>query len=259
MGLSLLLRPLGQEPGHLLLEGLAIGLLRSRADVAAGGEDMAVFAYLIQRCGLAEAWHVVVFAGVLAVAPSIVGIGDAGDVFSGEVSPGTVKHMPQRASVNEKGLTYLTLAGLVRRHGTVGKDNPRNAPGRQVVQDVLHPGEVGVAGRQNAVLPPLIVPELLATPVGCVKGRIDEYVVGPQVRVTVVSETVSVGRVSHGTVHLPSSQRYHLTTSGVGEAAWVLGCGTPSDFVRASPLSREWLTLLIRRMDVVASVYRLAA
>ena len=67
------------------------------------------------------------------------------------------------------------------------------------------------------------------------------------------------GHVSHGTVHLPSSQRYHLTTKGVGEAAQVLGFATPSDFVRAYPMSREWLTLLIRRMDAVASVYRLAA
>ena len=68
-----------------------------------------------------------------------------------------------------------------------------------------------------------------------------------------------VGRVNHGTAHLPSSQRYHLTTKGVGEAAGVLGFATPSDFVRAYPMSREWLTLLIRRMDAVASIYRLAA
>ena len=68
-----------------------------------------------------------------------------------------------------------------------------------------------------------------------------------------------VGRLSHGTAHLPSSQRYHLTTKGIGEAAWVLGYDTPSDFVRAYPMSREWLTLLIRRMDAVAGVYRLAA
>ena len=68
-----------------------------------------------------------------------------------------------------------------------------------------------------------------------------------------------VGRVSHGTAHLTSSQRYHLTAQGVGEAAGVLGFATPSDFVRAYPASREWLTLLIRRMDAVASVYRLAA
>ncbi len=68
-----------------------------------------------------------------------------------------------------------------------------------------------------------------------------------------------VGRVSHGTAHLPSSQRYHLMANGIGEAAWVLGFDTPSDFVRAYPVSREWLTLLIRRMDAVAAVYRLAA
>ena len=68
-----------------------------------------------------------------------------------------------------------------------------------------------------------------------------------------------VGRASHGTAHLPSSQRYYLTANGIGEAAWVLGFATPSDFVRAYPMSREWLTLLTRRMDAVASVYRLAA
>ena len=67
------------------------------------------------------------------------------------------------------------------------------------------------------------------------------------------------GRVSHGTAHLPSSQRYHLTASGIGEADWVLGHDTPSEFVRAYPMSREWLTLLIRRMDAVAGIYRLAA
>ena len=68
-----------------------------------------------------------------------------------------------------------------------------------------------------------------------------------------------VGRVSHGTAHLPSSQRYYLTAKGIVESAQVLGFATPSDFVRAYPLSREWLMLLIRRMDAVAAVYRLAA
>ena len=62
-----------------------------------------------------------------------------------------------------------------------------------------------------------------------------------------------------GIAHLPSSQRYYLTASGIREAARVLGFVTPSDFVRAYPVSREWLTLLIRRMDAVTAVYRLAA
>ena len=56
------------------------------------------------------------------------------------------------------------------------------------------------------------------------------------------------GRVSHGTAHLPSSQRYYLTTKGIRQATGILGFETPSDFVRVYPASREWLTLLIRRM-----------
>ena len=42
-----------------------------------------------------------------------------------------------------------------------------------------------------------------------------------------------VGRVSHGTVHLPSSRRYYLTACGLREAAGGLDFGTPSDYVRA--------------------------
>ncbi len=68
-----------------------------------------------------------------------------------------------------------------------------------------------------------------------------------------------VGRVSHGTAHLPSSRRYYLTANGIREAAQLLDFDTPSDFVRAYPVSREWLALLIRRMDAVASIYHLAA
>ena len=68
-----------------------------------------------------------------------------------------------------------------------------------------------------------------------------------------------VGRVGHGTAHLPSSRRYYLTRKGVGQAASILGFDTASDYVQAYQASKEWLTLLIRRMDAVASVYRLAA
>ena len=45
----------------------------------------------------------------------------------------------------------------------------------------------------------------------------------------------NAGRVSHGTAHLPSSQRYFLTANGIREAAGFLGFATPSDFVRAYP------------------------
>ena len=66
-------------------------------------------------------------------------------------------------------------------------------------------------------------------------------------------------RVNHGTSHLPSTGRYYLTTKGIRQVPGILDLDTPSDFVRAYPMSSEWLTLLIRRMDAVASVYRLAA
>ena len=46
-----------------------------------------------------------------------------------------------------------------------------------------------------------------------------------------------VGRVSHGTAHLPSSQRYYLTANGIRETAWALDFATPSDFVRTYPMS----------------------
>ena len=65
-------------------------------------------------------------------------------------------------------------------------------------------------------------------------------------------------RVNHGTVHLPTSGRWFLTAEGIDEAADQLGFAAPSEFVRAYPVSQQWLTLLLRRMDAVASVYRLA-
>ena len=67
------------------------------------------------------------------------------------------------------------------------------------------------------------------------------------------------GRASHGTAQLPSSQRYYLTRKGISAASDALGFDAPSDFVRAYPVSRQWLALLINRTDTVASVYRLAA
>ena len=70
---------------------------------------------------------------------------------------------------------------------------------------------------------------------------------------------VGLGEGGHRTVHLPTSGRWFLTAEGIGEAAAALGFATLSQFVRAYPVSRQWLTLLLRRMNAVAGVYRLAA
>ena len=76
---------------------------------------------------------------------------------------------------------------------------------------------------------------------------------------TALLKNGAAGRVSYGTAHLPSSHRYYLTKAGIAEAAAALSYDSPSDLVRAYPVSRQWLALLLRRMDAVASVYRLAA
>ena len=68
-----------------------------------------------------------------------------------------------------------------------------------------------------------------------------------------------VGRMSHGTAHLPSSRRYFRTAEGIKEAAGLFGSHSPSEFVRTYAMSKKWLASLIRRMDAVASIYRLAA
>ena len=65
---------------------------------------------------------------------------------------------------------------------------------------------------------------------------------------------------AHATVHRGLTELLSEGMVGrVSKAAGVLGFDMPSDFVRAYPVSREWLALLIRRMDAMASVYRLAA
>jgi hypothetical protein len=66
--------------------------------------------------------------------------------------------------------------------------------GREVVDEVLHPGEVGVARRRHAVLPAHVVVQQLAAPVAVVEGRVGEHVVGLEVGVAVVVEGVAVRR-----------------------------------------------------------------
>ena len=95
------------EPPHLLLERLAVVLLRLGADVAAGREYMAVLADVLQRRALAEAGDVGVVACVLFAAPGVLGTGDASDLFVGEFAVGAVDHANELAGVDEQ---YLAAA-----------------------------------------------------------------------------------------------------------------------------------------------------
>jgi hypothetical protein len=86
----------------------------------------------------------------------------------------------------------LPLAGLVRRERPVGHDEARDAPRGEVVDEVLDPRVVGVAGGRDAVLPALVVPQALAAPVGEIERRIGEDEVGAEVRVEVAVEAVLI-------------------------------------------------------------------
>lgn len=61
---------------------------------------------------------------------------------------------------------------------------------REVVDEVLNPGVVGVADRRRAVAPAHVVGQQLAGPVGDVERRIGEDVVGLEVGVQVAQEAV---------------------------------------------------------------------
>ena len=115
-------------------------------------------------------------------------------------------HAVHQAGLDEV-LPYLALSRRVGRHGAVGEDEPGDAARREVVRDVLHPREVGVALRRGAVLPARVVLQALAAPVGDVERGIGEDVVELPVGVQVVVEAVAVHDLAavdaaHGEVHL---------------------------------------------------------
>ena len=69
-------------------------------------------------------------------------------------------------------LADFTLAAGVGGHGPVRQHETRDAVGCQVMDHVLHPGEVGVAGGWYAVLPAFVIPQQIAAPIGYVEGRV---------------------------------------------------------------------------------------
>ena len=66
-GLGLLLAQRRSQALHFFREWLAVVLGGFGADVAAGGEDVAVFADVVQRCGLTETGDVLIWSGFAAI------------------------------------------------------------------------------------------------------------------------------------------------------------------------------------------------
>ena len=75
----------------------------------------------------------------------------------------------------DEGAADVAFAGLVGGHAAIGEDEAGHALRREVVDEMLHPGEVGVTLGRDAKLPAHVV--VLAEPVGVVEGRVGENVV----------------------------------------------------------------------------------
>ena len=90
-------------------------------------------------------------------------------------------------------LSDFTLARLVRRHRAVREDKTCKPVRREMVDDVLHPGEVGVADGWFAELPAFVVAQTVAAPIGYVERWVGEDEVGFEIRMAVIVKRVAVG------------------------------------------------------------------
>ena len=152
------------DAGDVLVGQLAVGAVHHAAELAGVDEE-----------------HLAAAVAELAVLPVAREEPEAGrDLRRVEELARQRDHAVHEVGLDQV-LADLALAGLVRRHRAVGEHEAGHARGRQVVDDVLHPGEVGVARRRHAVLPALVVAQALAAPVGDVEGRIGEDEVGLEV------------------------------------------------------------------------------
>ncbi|SMF63989.1 hypothetical protein SAMN06265365_12386 [Tistlia consotensis] len=128
-----------------------------------------------------------------------------GDLRRVEQLPRQGDHAVDHAFLDQL-LADFAFTRLVRRHRAVGQHEARDARGREVMHDVLHPGVVGVARWRVAIPPALVAAQPLAAPVGDVEGRVGEDEVGLQVGVAVVVEGVAMGDLPvdapDGEVHL---------------------------------------------------------
>src|SRR5579875_3478204 len=117
------------------------------------------------------------FALTLAVAVAVAVLGDEpqADGDAG-VEEQPVGHGDD--AVDEVGFDELAadvaFDAAIGGQGAVGQDEPGGALRAEVVDEVLDPGEVGVALRRGAVLPAGVVGELGVPPVGDVERRVGE-------------------------------------------------------------------------------------
>jgi len=96
-------------------------------------------------------------------------------------------HAVHQVSLNN-GAADRPFAAGVSGHGAIRQHKPGASVQGEVVDDVLHPGEVGVACGWDAITPAHIIGQQIAAPVAHVEGRIGQNGVGFEIAVQVVVE-----------------------------------------------------------------------
>ena len=195
VGLCEQIGQLGGEAGHLFLKGLTVVGLLLNAHIPPRGEDVVLPGDLLGGGHRAEALDVLQRTG----GKSLIGGGNLLDIGIGQLAELAGDHRAHLAGVDEEGLARLlfvfgdepegnrdlggveqlgrqgddavhqvsvhdvfadiALAARLRGEGAIGQHNTHPAAGGQVVDHVLDPGKVGVAGRRHSVLPADVVLE----------------------------------------------------------------------------------------------------
>ncbi|MGQ4810040.1 hypothetical protein NKDENANG_03485 [Candidatus Entotheonellaceae bacterium PAL068K] len=112
-----------------------------------------------------------------------------GDLGVGKQLAGERHHAFNAVFFKQAFADFAFIVGI-GTHRAVGEQQAHAAVGGQVVEHVLHPGEVGVASGRDAVLPAGVIVFDADVPLFHVKGWIGHDKVGAQVRVFVVAEGV---------------------------------------------------------------------
>ena len=108
----------------------------------------------------------------------------------------------------DDGFADVAFTGGVGGKRAVGHDKAGGAAGGEVVDEVLDPGVVGVAGGGDAVHPARVVSQAITTPIGHVEGGVGEDVIGFEVRMEVAVEGIGVFRAK--VVSMPRMARFIL-------------------------------------------------
>ena len=152
-----------------------------------------------------------------------------GDLRAVEELAGEGDHAVHEVGLDE-GAADVAFARLVGGHAAIGEDEAGHAVRGEMVDEVLHPGEVGVAFGRDAELPAHVV--VLAEPVGIVEGRVGEDVIGVRRRFTMPGQAeVGMEIAAEGVgmlgaevrLNAPDGEVHHREPAGGGVAflPWV--------------------------------------